>query len=97
MNGIAKRWIRRYGLAICKEILSFNRGKYRSIPFASENNTIELNYEMLDSQAREEKRMLLEELTNDLEEILNPAKQLERKAQEAEYANKIKSYEPMGI
>jgi len=32
-----------YGLAICKEILAFDRGKFKTVPFASENNTVELN------------------------------------------------------
>jgi len=86
-----------FGLAVCKEILAFNRGKYKSIPFASENNTIELNYEMLDSQARESKKSLMEELNTDLDDLFNPAKILERDAQSAEFANKILSYQPMMI
>jgi len=77
--------------------LAFNRGKYKQIPFAGENNVIELNYEMLDSQAREEKKDLKEELDKDLDELLNHAKILERDAQTAEYANKILSYQPLPI
>jgi len=95
LNSIAKRWIRLYALALCKEILAFNRGKYKSIPFASENNTVELNYEMFDSQAREEKSALREELENDLDILLNHTKILERDANSAEFVNKALAYEPL--
>jgi hypothetical protein len=50
---------------------------------------------MLDSQAREEKKALVDELNTDLDDLFNHSKILERDAQSAEFANKILSYQPM--
>jgi len=78
-------------LAICKEILAFNRGKFQSIPIASENNTVQLNYEMLNAHSREEKNALKEELDKDLNMLLNHSEQLKRDAESAKSVNELLS------
>lgn len=80
LNQIAKRWIRKFGLALCKEILAFNRGKFQQIPFASENNSVNLNYDLFASQGKEEQSQLREQLRGDLEKMMDVQAIAERDA-----------------
>lgn len=95
LNGIAKRWVRMYGLAICKEILAFNRGKFKEIPFASENNMVQLNWDMLSSQAKEEQKQLKDLLREDLKDIMNNAELLKRDADALEQVQRQLTYVPL--
>jgi hypothetical protein len=97
LNSIAKVWIRRYGLSLCKEILGFNRGKFITIPFAGENNTAELDYKMFIEQATTEKEQLRVQLREDLDRILNHTELLKRDAESAKYLNEQLQYFPMGL
>ena len=97
LNSIAKVWIRRYGLSLCKEILGFNRGKFTNIPFANENGQLELNYATFIEQGAAEKEQLRVQLREDLDRILNHTEILKRDAESAEYLNKQLSYFPMGL
>jgi len=81
INSIGKQWIKRYTLALCKEMLGLIRGKYSQIPIPG--NEIDLNSEDLLGQASEEKQTLLEELTETLESFSNRS-QMQRRAEEAE-------------
>jgi len=68
INSIGKHWIRRYSLAICKEMLGQVRGKFGgSIPIPGDKLT--LNASDLLSQAKEEKQALREELMKILDEL----------------------------
>jgi len=97
LNSIAKVWIRRYGLSLCKEILGFNRGKFTSIPFADDNNMVALDYKQFVDQAATEKEQLRVQLREDLDRILNHTELLKRDAESAEYLNKSLQYFPMGM
>jgi hypothetical protein len=67
INAIGKHWIRRYALAVSKEMLGQIRGKFGgSIPIPGDNIT--LNSSDLLSQAKDEKTTLVEELKKILEE-----------------------------
>ena len=66
INAIGKQWIRRFALALTKEMLGQIRGKFSSVPIPGESVT--LNYSELLSQARTEMDQLREELKAILED-----------------------------
>ena len=66
INAIGKQWIRRFALALTKEILGQVRGKFSTVPIPGESVT--LNASELLSQARTEMDQLREELTTILGE-----------------------------
>ena len=66
INAIGKQWIRRFALALTKEMLGQIRGKFSSVPIPGESVT--LNYSELLSQARTEMDQLREELKTILED-----------------------------
>ena len=67
INSIGKQWIRRFSLALCKEMLGQIRGKFTTIPIPGESVT--LNASDLLSQAKEEQEKLREELKTVLDEM----------------------------
>ena len=67
INAIGKQWIRRYALALSKEVLGQVRGKFGSIPIPGESVT--LNSGELLSQAKSEQGELKEELKTILDEM----------------------------
>lgn len=94
INSIGKQWIRRYALAVSKEILGQIRGKLGNIPIPGNNVTLNAN-ELL-SQSKEEKSALKEELNKILDE-LTYAKLAERDAALAETAEKLQTKVPLPI
>jgi len=80
INAVGKQWIRRYTLALAKEMLGYVRGKYSSLPIP--NAEITLNGSDLLSAAGTEKDGLITELKEILDTMSRQA-QLERKAAEA--------------
>ena len=81
INEPGRQWIRRYALALSKEMLGGIRGKYQSLPIPGETTT--LDYSRLLSEAADEKAALIEEL-KDLLDKTTRLSQLERKNQEAQ-------------
>ena len=81
INQPGRQWIRRYTLALAKEMLGGIRGKYQSLPIPGETTT--LDYARLLSEASTEKDKLIEELQKLLEETTR-VKQLERQNTEAQ-------------
>ena len=67
INSIGKQWIRRFALALSKEMLGQIRSKFATIPIPGESVT--LNGTDLISQAREEQNALREELKTTLAEM----------------------------
>jgi hypothetical protein len=67
INSIGKQWIRRFALALSKEMLGQIRGKFQTVPIPGESVT--LNASDLLSQAKEEQEKLREELKTMLEEM----------------------------
>jgi hypothetical protein len=65
INSMGKQWIRKYALALAKEMLGQIRGKFTTIPIPGE--TVTLNASELLSQAKEEQ----EKLRNELMEVLD--------------------------
>lgn len=67
INAIGKQWIRRYALAICKEMLGQVRSKFNTLPIPGDSVT--LNGTALMSEAKEEKKDLKEELNKILDQL----------------------------
>ena len=65
INAIGRQWIRKFCLALCKEMLGSIRGKYQSIPIPGDDTT--LDYSRLLSEASSEKEALVIQLSEDLE------------------------------
>ena len=66
INAIGQQWIRKYSLALCKEMLGQIRGKFTTIPIPGESVT--LNHSELLSQAKEEQTSLRDKLREMLAE-----------------------------
>ena len=81
INTVGKRWILRYFLALCKEMLGLVRSKYTNIPLPG--NEVTLNGTELLNQAASEKESLLSELSEHLEAVSTQA-QLQRRREESE-------------
>jgi len=94
INSIGKQWIRRFALALTKEMLGHVRGKFSVIPIPGESVT--LNHSELLSQAKEEQEKLREELRTILEDMTYD-KLLEKDAAISEHSAKIFEDAPMGI
>ncbi len=84
INAIGKQWIRKYALALCKEMLGQIRGKFTTIPIPGESVT--LNHSELLAQAKAEQDQLKEKLTEILKEVEYPelAKKDKEKVEAAE-------------
>jgi len=67
INSMGRNWIRKYTLALAKELLGIIRSKYASMPLP--NGEVSLDGEALKSEGREEKANLLEELNEFLEAV----------------------------
>lgn len=67
INAIGKQWIRRFALALSKEMLGHVRSKFASIPIPG--NDVSLNGGDLISQGKEEQTALRDELKTVLDEL----------------------------
>ena len=94
INEPGRQWIRRYALAIAKEMLGSIRGKYTSIPIPGSETT--LDHARLLAEAKEEKAKLIEEIQTLLGETTR-LKQLERKNQEAQQSQETFAKVPYPI
>ena len=94
INSVGRQWIFRYALALARETLGYIRGKYQTIPIPDSEAT--LNQSDLLTDAREEKKLLIEQL-RDMLDATSRAKQLEQKANETEYLEKTLKGVPMLI
>lgn len=65
INDVGKRWIMKYYLSLCKELLGAIRAKYASIPIPGGETS--LDGAELRSEAQQEKEQLITELREDLE------------------------------
>jgi len=82
INDVGKQWVRKYGLALCKELLGMIRSKYGTIPIPNAETT--LDGETLRSEAATEKDALITELREMLEQTSRKAL-LEADKDEAEF------------
>ena len=71
INDVGKQWIRKYGLALSKELLGIIRSKYGSIPIPNADTT--LDGDTLRSEASAEKETLVTQLREMLEQTSRKA------------------------
>ena len=81
INSMGRNWIRKYTLALAKELLGIIRSKYAALPLP--NGEVSMDGEALKSEGREEKANLLEELS----EFLEAVSKKEQATTEQEVAN----------
>tara|TARA_R110002020_G_scaffold100972_14_gene238371 strand:- start:1791 stop:3062 length:1272 start_codon:yes stop_codon:yes gene_type:complete len=94
INSMGKQWIRKYSLALCKEMLGQIRGKFTTMPIPGESVT--LNHSELLSQAKEEQQALKDKLREMLKEVEYPA--LAKSDQEiTDAATNVMKVTPLGI
>jgi len=91
INSIGKQWIRRFALAICKEMLGQVRSKFTAVPIPGQNIT--LNGDKLLSESKEEQKTLRDELKTLLGDM-EYKKIGEDSAKMMEDASKVQSYIP---
>ena len=94
INSMGKQWIRKYALAISKEMLGQIRGKFATIPIPG--NDVTLNASELLSQAKEEQQALKEELKVQLEKLTYGAL-IKGDAEMAADAEAVMTHVPMGV
>ena len=71
INDVGKQWIRKYCLALSKELLGIVRSKYGTIPIP--NSEVSLDGETLRAEATAEKEQLIEQLRENLEQTSRKA------------------------
>ena len=84
INEVGKQWIKKYGLALCKELLGMIRSKYASLPIP--NAETSLDGDTLRTEAATEKEALISQLREILEQTSRRAL-LEADKDEAEFLN----------
>ena len=94
MNDPSKIWIRRYFIALCKETLGRIRGYANGKIPVSETTQLDLEYQSLYTEAKDEMMVLKKELEDRLLKF-HPTATLERMAKEAEFINQGLKYRPM--
>jgi hypothetical protein len=94
VNSVGKQWIRKYFLALCKEVLGAIRQKYQTIPIPGAEVTLDGGE--LRQEARDEKTDLITQLRENLEATGRKA-QMELRAAEAEQIQQTLQRVPLGI
>ena len=94
INDPGKQWIRKYTLALCKELLGIIRSKYGSIPIPGAEAS--LDGETLRSEATEEKNGLVEQLREMLD-VSTGDELMQEEAAEAEATQEILKKVPLSI
>ena len=94
INSIGKQWIRRFALALSKEMLGLVRSKFATLPIPGESVT--LNGSDLVSQGKEEQNALREELKSTLSEMTY-AKMSEQEAAMVDNSEKVLQRIPYSV
>ncbi len=94
INDPGKQWIRKYTLALCKELLGIIRSKYGTIPIPGAETT--LDGDTLRSEATDEKNTLVEQLREMLDSS-GGDEIMQEEAAEAEATQEILKKVPLSI
>ena len=94
INDVGKQWIRKYTLALVKELLGAIREKYSTIPIPG--SEISLDGAALRSEAQTEKELLMTQLRETLEELSRKV-QFENKNNEANQHQEMLRKVPLAI
>ena len=94
INDVGKQWIRKYILALTKELLGAIREKYSSVPIPG--SEISLDGAALRAEAQTEKDNLIEQLRENLEELSRKT-QFEIRNNESNYQQEMLRKVPLSI
>jgi hypothetical protein len=94
INDPGKQWIRKYFLALCKELLGCIRQKYQTIPIPG--GEVTLDGAELRQEAQQEKELLMTQLRENLDQA-GKKSQMETMALEAEQLNNTLKMVPLFI
>jgi hypothetical protein len=94
VNDVGRQWIRKYFLALCKEVLGAIRQKYTTVPIPG--GEVTLDGAELRSEAEKEKDVLVTQLREMLDST-NPSKQMESFATRSEKQQDMLRAVPMLI
>ena len=94
INDVGKQWIRKYTLALTKELLGAIREKYNSIPIP--DGEVSLDGAALRAEAQVEKDILITQLRENLEEM-SRKNVMENKAHESEHQQEMLKKVPLKI
>ena len=94
INQMGRLWIYRYTLALAKELLGLIRSKYEHIPIPEAQ--IRLDGETLRREAEQEKKLLIDEIRETLEQT-GYQMQLKKQLESVESMNKIFQHVPVPI
>ena len=94
INSAGRQWIRKYTLALSKELLGIIRSKYAALPLP--NGEVGLDGEALKAEGREEKAQALEELKEFLESVSLTEKS-KAEQEQAEAQQQVLNKAPLNI
>jgi hypothetical protein len=94
INEVGKQWIRKYTLALTKELLGAIREKYSSVPIP--DGEVSLDGAALRAEAQVEKDALIDQLRNNLEEM-SRIKVMENKAHESTHQQEMLRKVPLKL
>lgn len=96
INSVGRQWIRKYALALAKEVLGAIREKYSTVPITDSGDQATLDGAALRSEAQTEKDFLIEQLRQNLEEVSDKAR-FETEADKADQQQRILNKVPLPI
>ena len=94
INDVGKQWIRKYSLALAKELLGAIREKYSTVPIPG--SEVSLDGAALRAEAQTEKDALIEQFRENLQEVSNKVR-YETEAENAENQQKLMQKVPINI
>ena len=94
INDVGKQWIRKYTLALAKEMLGAIREKYNTVPIPG--SEVSLDGAVLRAEAQTEKDNLIEQLRENLNEV-SRKQRMENEANITEQQQKIMTQVPLNI
>jgi hypothetical protein len=94
INDVGKQWIRKYSLALVKELLGAIREKYSTVPIPG--SEISLDGAALRAEAQTEKENLMTQLRENLEEVSRKV-QFENRNTEAQQMQEMLQKIPLAI
>ena len=94
INAAGRQWIRKFTLALSKELLGIIRSKYASLPLP--NGEVAMDGESLKSEGREEKSELLTELKEFLDSV-SLTEKTRQEQEQAESAQQVLNKAPLQI
>ena len=94
INAAGRQWIRKFTLALAKELLGIIRSKYANMPLP--NGEVTLDGDSLKTEGREEKAQALEELKEFLESV-SLTEKTKAEQEQAEAQQQVLNKAPLGI